>query len=129
MDKKSVSYFAVICLAIFTIGILLVGKNSPSELKSITVCITGVENQELAKEVEKLIKTIKGIQTVFIDKKFNLYTFRYDSNKIDPSKFKSQMASLGLKISPVKSIKFFNTNYKSKNSNLFYVGISSSSDN
>jgi len=129
MDKKSISYIAVICLAIFTIGILLVGENLPTESKLITVCISGVDNQEVAKEVEKLVKPIKGIQTIFIDKKLNLYTFRYDSNKVDPSKVKSQMASLGLKISPVKSIKFFNVNYKSKKSKLFYVGISSSSDN
>jgi len=129
MDKKSISYFAAFCLAIFTIGILLVGNNSPSRSKLITVCISGVDNQEVAKKVEKLVKTIKGIQTVFIDKKFNLFTFRYDSNKVDPNKFKSQMASLGLKISPVKSIKFFNINYKTKNSKLFSIRIDSASNN
>jgi len=115
----------VICLAVFTIGILLFGKYSPANSKLVTICINGSDNQE----VEEMIKTIKGIQTVFIDEKLNLYTFRYDSDKMDTNKVKSQLAALGLKIVPLKSIKLLDNNSKKENSKLFSVRISSASDN
>ena len=125
MNKKDVSYFAVVCIAVFTIGVLLVGKYSPDSSKLVTICINGSNNQE----IEEMIKTIEGIQTVLIDEKLNLYTFRYDSGKMDANKVKSQLAGLGLKIVPLKSIKLLNNNSKKENSKLFSIGISSSSDN
>ncbi|MCK4296144.1 MAG: hypothetical protein KAX28_05750 [Candidatus Marinimicrobia bacterium] len=125
MDKKNISQLVVVCLAIFTIGILLFGKYSPTNSKLVTICITGSDNQE----IEEMLKTIKGIQTVFIDEKLNLYTFRYDSGKMDTNKVKSQLAGLGLKIVPLKSIKLLDNNSKKGNSKLFSVRISSASDN
>lgn len=125
MDKKDIGHLAVICLAVFTIGILLFGKYSSTSSKLVTICITGSDNQE----IEEMLKTIKGIQTVFIDEKLNLYTFRYDSGKMDTNKVKSQLAGLGLKIVPLKSIKLLDNNSEKGNSKLFSVRISSASDN
>jgi len=71
----------------------------------ITLQIDGIDNKVIAEKVSDMVRMIEGVQTVFIDQKSNLCTFRYDSGKTNLQVVESQLAGLGVTFNPIESVK------------------------
>ncbi len=121
--KQGKNLYVVFFLILFLIVSIFIGHNSSANTKLVTIHIEGMEDSEISKKIESFIETIEGIQTVFIDEKASLCTFRYDSGKIDFSSVENQFAGLGIEIKPVESINLFDDSKKKDKSSLFTIKI------
>lgn len=92
-------------MILFAAAILVNGKYSPNTSEMITLQIDGIDDKVIAEKVTEIVRMIEGIQTVLIDEKSNLCTFRYDSGKINLQIVESQLAGLGVTFNPIESVK------------------------
>ncbi|MDO9548929.1 MAG: hypothetical protein Q7J65_08220, partial [Candidatus Marinimicrobia bacterium] len=104
-QNKSINIFGLILLILFAAAILVNGKYSPNTSEMITLQIDGIDNKVIAQKVTEMVRMIEGIQTVFIDERSNLCTFRYDTGKINLQVVESQLAGLGVTFNPIESVK------------------------
>lgn len=104
-QNQSINIFGLLLLVLFAAAIIVDGKYNPNTSEMITIQIDGIENRGIAEKVTEMVRMIEGIQTVFIDEKSSLCTFRYDSGKINLKSVESQLAGLGVKFKPVESVK------------------------
>lgn len=89
----------------FAMAILVNGKYTPNTSEMITLQIDGVDDKVIAEKVSEMVRMIEGIQTVFIDEKSSLCTFRYDSGKTNLQVVESQLAGLGVTFNPIEPVK------------------------
>ena len=118
MSTDRVRHLLGVCLAVFAIGVLLVGSYSPSSSKLATIYVQGTEKQEVANQIRGLVKMLDGVQSVFVNEKTNLITFRYDSGVIDIPEIENRLAGLGLQTSQIKCIKLLNGDSQKNKNNL-----------
>jgi len=104
-QNNGISIFGPILLILFAAAILVNGKYSPNTSEMITLQIDGIDDKVIAEKVTEIVRMIEGIQTVLIDEKSNLCTFRYDSGKINLQIVESQLAGLGVTFNPIESVK------------------------
>jgi len=104
-QNNGISIFGPILLILFATAILVNGKYSPNTSEMITLQIDGIDDKVIAEKVTEIVRMIEGIQTVLIDEKSNLCTFRYDSGKINLQIVESQLAGLGVTFNPIESVK------------------------
>ena len=112
---------------IFVLAILFASQHSPRNTKLVTIEISGLEDQTITNSVAKFQEMVEGIQTVLIDCNQNLYTFRYDTGKIDLSEVKTHFAKLGVKIKPIKSVMLLNEKKIEENNKFFSIKVSPAS--
>ncbi len=128
MKNRGVSVVGLILLFIFAAAILVDGKYSPETSKLVTIHIDGVDDQTIANKVVEMVRMIEGVQTVFLDEKSNLCTFRYDSGKINLKTVERQLAGLGIKFIPVESVKILEPETKKDRQKFLSVKINSASE-
>jgi len=104
-QNNGISIFGPILLLLFAAAILVNGKYTPNTSEMITLQIDGIDNKVIAEKVSDMVRMIEGVQTVFIDQKSNLCTFRYDSGKTNLQVVESQLAGLGVTFNPIESVK------------------------
>lgn len=124
--NKGASLLGLMLLILFAAAILLDGKYMPNTSELVTIQIDGIENRVIADQVKKMVKMIEGVQTIFIDEKTSLCTFRYDSGKVDLSTLESQLNNLGIKFRPLKSVRILDVN--KHESKLFSIKITPASE-
>lgn len=107
---------------------MLDGKYSPSSSELVTIHIDGIADEAIANKVREVTRMIEGVQTVFIDEKSNLCTFRYDSGKIDLEGVEKQMAGLGIKFIPVESVKILEPDFQKDRKKMISIKINNASD-
>jgi len=125
-QNKGVSIFGPILFFLFAAAILVNGKYTPNSSEMITLQIDGIDDKVIAKKVTEIVRMIEGIQTVFIDEKLNLCTFRYDSGKTNLHAVESQLAGLGVTFNPIESVKILEPQENRKK--LFSIKINPASD-
>ena len=128
MKNRRISVFGFVFLFVFAAAILLDGKYSPISSKLVTIHIDGIDNNVVTSKVEDLVRTIEGVQTVFVDKKSHKCTVRYDSGNIDLKVVESQLAGLGIKFIPIESLKILDSNVRKDRQKFLYITINSASD-
>ena len=124
--NKGASLLGLMLLMLFAAAILLDGKYMPNTSELVTIQIDGIENRVIADQVKKMVKMIEGVQTIFIDEKTSLCTFRYDSGKVNLSTLESQLNNLGIKFRPLKSVRILDVN--KQESKLFSIKITPASE-
>ncbi|MCD6206067.1 MAG: hypothetical protein J7L22_10445 [Candidatus Marinimicrobia bacterium] len=124
--NKGASLLGLMLLILFAAAILLDGKYMPNTSELVTIQIDGIENRVIADQVKKMVKMIEGVQTIFIDEKTSLCTFRYDSGKVNLSTLESQLNNLGIKFRPLKSVRILDVN--KQESKLFSIKITPASE-
>ena len=121
------SILGLVLLVVFAAAILVNGKYSPgTSTELITIQIDGIEDEVIAGKVNEMVQMIEGLQTIFIDEKTNLCTFRFDTGKTNLQFVESQLAGLGVKINPVKPVKI--TDAQDIRSKLLSIKIKPASD-
>jgi len=128
VKNRKISVFGFAFLFVFAAAILLDGKYSPASSELVTIHIDGIDDNVIASKVEAMVRTIEGVQTVFIDEKSNICTVRYDSGKIDLKVVESQLAGLGIKFVPIESLKIFNSTIRKDRKKLFSIKINPASN-
>ncbi|MCG2716157.1 MAG: hypothetical protein L6422_07715 [Candidatus Marinimicrobia bacterium] len=128
MKNRRISVFGFAFLFVFATAILLDGKYSPVSSKSVTIHIDGIDNNVVASKVEEMVRTIEGVQTVFIDEKSQICMVRYDSGKIDLKVIESQLTGLGIKFVPIESLKILDSNVRKDRKKLLSIKINSASN-
>ncbi|MBU4446169.1 hypothetical protein KJ656_14005 [bacterium] len=128
MKNRRISVFGFAFLFVFATAILLDGKYSPVSSKLVTIHIDGIDNNVVASKVEEMVRTIEGVQTVFIDEKSQICMVRYDSGKIDLKVIESQLTGLGIKFVPIESLKILDSNVRKDRKKLLSIKINSASN-
>ncbi|RKY61712.1 MAG: hypothetical protein DRP96_02365 [Candidatus Neomarinimicrobiota bacterium] len=123
-QNQNISIFGPLLLVFFAAAILVDGKYNPNTSEMITIQIDGIEDRVIAEKVTEMVRMIEGIQTVFIDEKSSLCTFRYDTGKINLKSVESQLAGLGVKFNPIESVKILESGGKK---NLLSISINPAS--
>jgi len=128
MKSREVHSLGVFLLIIFAVAILLDGKYSPLSSELVTIHVDGIADEAIADKVREVTRMIEGVQTVFIDEKSNLCTFRYDSGKIDLEGVEKQMAGFGIKFTPVESVKILEPDSQKDRKKLISITINNASN-
>ncbi|MCD6441234.1 MAG: hypothetical protein J7L86_05555 [Candidatus Marinimicrobia bacterium] len=128
MKSREVHSLGIFLLIIFAAAILLDGKYSPSSSELVTIHVDGIADEAIADKVREVTRMIEGVQTVFIDEKSNLCTFRYDSGKIDLEGVEKQMAGFGIKFTPVESVKILEPDSQKDRKKLISITINNASN-
>jgi hypothetical protein len=126
MGTKRVSYFFILFLIVFTVGILLVGKDVPIHTKMVTLWINADDDQNLEQRVSGIVDQLEGVETIFVDEKSNIFTFRYDSGKIDVSKMQIFLAENGLNVDTLRPVILLTAESSRPKKKLFQIKIHSS---
>jgi len=126
MGAKHFKTFLVFVLGAFSLGVLLIGQYSPSSSRIITIHIDGIQNNEMSSKVESLLRLFDGIETIILDEKTSLCTFRYDSGKTNIGKIESYLANMGIRITPLEVVKLVGSDQdksEKKDKKLFSVKV------
>lgn len=125
MRTAGLKILGLLFLIIFSLGILIEGKYSPASTKMVTIHIDGIKDETVAERVQEVVCMIEGIQTVFVDVNSSLCTFRYDSGKTNLDQVRSQLAGLGLRMMPVKSVRILDSIKESSRQKLISIQVNS----
>ncbi len=130
MRQRNVNILLIALFCLFVIGILLGSRYHPQATKLMTIHIDELEKDQAAEQIENIVELMEGVQTIFIDEKSKLFTFRYDSGKISYSTVASKLSGFGLTVAPVKSVRLLDQKYSPEPENkLFKIEISSPNQN
>ncbi len=113
-NNPKANIIGVILLVILAVAILIDGKYNPATSEMITIQIDGINNEDIAQKVTELVRKIEGVQSVFVDEKSALCTFRYDSGKIDLKTVENQLASMGIQFRPLEPVRILDIPEKHK---------------
>ena len=102
MDKVRVKRFIAVCVALFAMGVLLIGKYSPSETNLSTIYIKGINQTDTASRIQELVQSLSGVRSVFVDGCSQLLTVQYDSGSTDIQAFRKCLMGAGLSIEEIK---------------------------
>jgi len=130
MRQRNMNILLISLFCLFVIGILLGSRYHPQGTKLMTIHIEGLEEDQAAEQIESIVELLEGVQTIFVDEKSKLFTFRYDSGKISYRTVESKLSGFGLTVTPVKSVRLLDQKYSPQpKDKLFKIEISSPNQN
>ncbi|MBO8129969.1 MAG: hypothetical protein H0Z29_00450 [Candidatus Marinimicrobia bacterium] len=97
-NKIQDKFYIAFITAILAILIIFMGKSKTLPSGVVTIQLNGINNQELVSKINDALKNIEGIRPVYIDKKSNTCTIRYDSSVVNYDLIKSSLINFGIKV-------------------------------